>query len=109
MIVDHFTRYAQAYPTGNKPAKTVAEKRLYNGYILRFGFPAKIHHDQGGKFENRLLGRLEQLCGVSYCRTTPYHQQGNGQVGRFDRTLLDMLRSTYTSRERKVAMERSRR
>ena len=44
VIVDHFTRYVQAYPTRNKAAKTVAVK-LYNDYILRFGFPAKIHHD----------------------------------------------------------------
>ncbi|CAB3988536.1 Retrovirus-related Pol poly from transposon 412 [Paramuricea clavata] len=58
VIVDHFSRYAQAYPTRNKVAVTMAEK-LYNDYILRFGFPAKIHHDQGGEYENKLLKTLE--------------------------------------------------
>lgn len=90
VITDHFSRYAQAYPTKNQTAKTTA-KVLFEHFIVHYGFPARIHSDQGPNFESHLIGELCSLAGIEKSRTTPYHAMGNGMVERFNQTLLKML------------------
>ena len=89
---DHFTKFIQVYATKNKSALAAAEK-IYNDLVLKYGFPTRIHHDQGKEFNNSLFKRLHQLAGTNVSRTTPYHPMGNGLTERTNRSLINMLKT----------------
>jgi len=98
VITDHFTRYAQAFPTANQNARTTA-KVLFDNFIVHYGFPARIHSDQGRNFEGEIITQLCAIAGIEKSRTTPYHPMGNGMVERFNRTLLGMLGTLSTDQK----------
>ncbi len=90
IVTDHFSRYAQAYPTRDQKAVTVA-RVLWRNFFCRFGFPARLHADQGRNFESAIVKELCKCTGITKTHTTPYHPQGNGTTERFNRTLMNML------------------
>ncbi|KAJ8015865.1 hypothetical protein DPEC_G00000940 [Dallia pectoralis] len=92
VITDHFTRMAQAFSCKDQTAKQMA-RVLWDRYFCVFGFPERIHSDQGANFESQLISELLQVSGVRKSHTTPYHPMGNGSVERFNRTLGGMIRA----------------
>ncbi|KAK0130982.1 Retrovirus-related Pol polyprotein from transposon 412 [Merluccius polli] len=92
VVTDHFSKMAHAFPCKNQTAKQVA-RRLWNDFFLIYGFPRRIHSDQGANFESKLIKELLEMAGVQKSHTTPYHPMGNGVTERFNRTLGNMIRS----------------
>ena len=92
VICDHFTRFSQAYTTRSKSSRAAA-KKLFNNFILHYGFPTRIHHDRGGEWNSNLFKHLHQLANIKASNTTPYHPMGDPIVERYNRTLINMLKA----------------
>ena len=92
VITDHYTKYSIAVPTKNQEAKTVA-KILIDQFIVHYGIPERLHSDQGGSFEGKVIKHFCKLLGIEKSRTTCYHPEGNGIVERMNRTLISMLKT----------------
>ena len=59
--------------------------------MFRFGFPHRLHFDQGSEFDSELVRDVYKLLSIHKTRTTAYHPQSDGQVERANRTVRSML------------------
>ena len=92
VITDVFSKFAQAIPTRDQKATTVA-KVLVHDWFQKFGVPQRIHSDQGRSFESRVIEALCSTYNIRKTHTTPYHPEGNSVAERFNRTLHDLIRT----------------
>ena len=90
VVVDHFTRYVQAFVMKNHTARTTAWV-LYNNYFSVFGFPQCLMSDQGTEFCGKVITVMCSLLGIEKIRTTPYHPQTNRSDERVHQTLQHMI------------------
>ena len=76
--IDGFSKWICAIPLRNKKAYTLA--LIKQGFV--FGYPARLHSDQGAEFVNETLQELCKLLMIVRSTTTAYHPQGNAYAER---------------------------
>ena len=79
-----------AFAVANQEAETVVNV-LMEEYFCDKGFPKHLHSDQGAQFESQLIAEMCKAMEIRKTRTTAYHPACNGEIGRFNKTLADML------------------
>ena len=96
VMIDHFTKYAEAAPCMTASAEETCD-HLMNVWIARHGCPITFQSDNGKAFVGDLTKELMKRSQVAQAHSTTYHSQTNGLVERQNRTLVSMLR-VYCSR-----------
>ena len=91
VMVDQFTKWVECCALPDQSAETVARSFVDN-IVARLGCPFELHSDQGRNFESNVVKEICRLLEISKTRTTPYRPQANGQVERFNRTIMQILR-----------------
>jgi len=91
VMVDQFTKWVECVPLPSQTAEVTAQAAV-NEFFSRFGYPLQLHSDQGRNFEGKLFTALCKALEIHKTRSTPYRPSSNGQVERYNRTLMDAVR-----------------
>ena len=84
------------------PQQLSAEQaaRLFIEHVFRHhGLPHRLLSDQGPQFTSTFWKHIFAALRTKVVNTTPYYPQGNGQVERANRTILEGLRAFVNSRK----------
>lgn len=88
--MDQYTKWVEYIPLPAQTAEVTARAAV-NEFFARFGFPFNIFTDKGKYLESRLFKSICDVVQIHKSRLTPYRPSENGQVERFNRTLIDAV------------------
>ena len=85
-FIDHFTKYAEAFPLQDQTAETCA--RVYATQIVtRHGTGSKLITYQGRAFMSSFFRETCKILGMQKTNTSSYHPESNGMIERLHRDL----------------------
>jgi len=89
-FIDHFSKYAEAFPIPDVSAETCA--RVYATQIVaRHGSGSTLITDQGRQFTSAFFRETCKILKIRKFRKSAYHAMSNGMVERFHRVLHDSI------------------
>jgi len=91
VICDRFTKLTRAIPLREATALTVASACI-DTWFAAYGIADTVLTDNGPQFSLVEYQGILDLLGIASNYTSPYHPQTNGQVERYNRTLVRQLR-----------------
>jgi len=90
VIVDRFSKMTRAIPLQRIDAETIAAA-FFNNWVAAYGPPATVFSDNGPQFRSTFFQGVCSLLGISNRYSTTYRPQTNGQVERYNRTIVGQL------------------
>ena len=91
VITDRYSKLVQTVPLRTINAWNVA-KVFCDHWVFVFGRPKYVLSDNGGQCISKFFQSVRNILGTPNLFTTASHPQTNGQVERFNRTILAGLR-----------------
>lgn len=92
IIVDAFTKYIQLVPV--KSTKTVHSIKAMRQYFHTFSVPKRLISDRGTSVTSKRFHTFLDSLGVKHVMNAVATPRANGQVERYNRTVLSALTST---------------
>ena len=99
LLVDQFSKWVEIHALPDQSAELIA-RTVVEQVFSRFGSPLEIHSDQGKNFDGNVFKALCRLYRTAKTRTTPYRPCSNGQVERYNRLLLQLIRCYLNGKQK---------
>lgn len=98
VIVDRFTKLVRAIPIPREDAETVASA-FCDGWVASYGPPDTVLTDNGPQLTSVSFRGACRMMGIHNLTSTTYHPQTQGQVERYNRTIVAQLKAYVTDHQ----------
>jgi transposase InsO family protein len=93
VFVDRCSKMVHIAPTHTKATAEQLAEVFMNTVFRQHGMPQSIVSDRDVRFTSAFWRQLFELTGTRLNMSSAYHPQSDGQTERFNRVLIEMLRS----------------